>query len=233
MYGDKCLSLSPMSSIMKIDLLNYNNLNLNMGILITFEGIDRAGKTTQIDKLVEALRSKGHSVAFLAFPTSNATGKFIRQVLSGKESLSPEALHLMFSADRYQAKTKLLEMIAQNSVVILDRYYYSGLAYSLARGLDYGWCLNVDSNLPVPTCVIYLDLDPRIAAKRSNYGDDFEDNIEFQTKVRTMYLTMANDCKWKKINVNMRTINEVHSIVLVAIEFVIMKYAEFNAKSLL
>ena len=188
-----------------------------MGILVVFEGIDRAGKSTQVARLSETLKRKGYKVDTFVFPTHNSTGSLLRKVLSGQESLNPEALHLLFSADRYQAKQHLCDMIAENDVVILDRYFYSGLAYSIGHGVDRDWCQQIDSKLPEPDCVIYLDVDPRVAAKRNDYGQCVFDNIEFQSEVRTAYWEMM-DKKWKKINTSTGSIEDIHKVIVEHVE---------------
>ena len=188
-----------------------------MGILVVFEGIDRAGKSTQVAKLTESLKSNGYTVDTFVFPSHNSTGSLLRKVLSGQESLNPEALHLLFSADRYQARDHLIDMIAENNVVILDRYYYSGLAYSLAHGVERDWCQKIDLKLLEPDCVIYLDVDPRVAAKRSDYGESVFDNIDFQSKVRLAYWEMMNQ-KWKKINTTKRSIEDIHAVIVEHVE---------------
>jgi len=184
-----------------------------MGKLIVFEGIDRAGKSTQLSKLVNKLRNRGYTVDTFVFPTHNSTGSLLRKALSGQESLNPEAMHLLFSADRYQAKYYLNEMIKNNDFVILDRYYFSGIAYSVSNGVDRDWCHEIDSNLPKPDHVIYLDIDPSEAAKRSEYGECVFDNVEFQSKVRQAYLNMIDET-WQKINVTNLSIEEISDTII-------------------
>ena len=70
-----------------------------------------------------------------------------------------EAVHLLFSMNRWEEKDTMIDDMLNKGVnVICDRYAYSGVAYSSAKGLDFEWCLNADKGLIEPDMVIYIDV---------------------------------------------------------------------------
>lgn len=69
-----------------------------------------------------------------------------------------EAVHLLFAMNRWEAKSKILELLAQGTHVVCDRYSFSGVTYSCARGLDFDWCLGAERGLLQPDLVFYIDL---------------------------------------------------------------------------
>ena len=72
--------------------------------------------------------------------------------------------------------------------LICDRYAYSGVAYSGAKGLDFDWCLNADRGLVKPDLIFYIDLDLDTIKERSGFGDERYEKTEFQEKVREQFL---------------------------------------------
>lgn len=81
---------------------------IKRGALIVFEGCDRAGKTTQCKKLVERLKNDNMKVKFMNFPNRETpTGKIIDAYLRNKENLTDEGIHLIFTANRWEAKQEM------------------------------------------------------------------------------------------------------------------------------
>ena len=70
-----------------------------------------------------------------------------------------EAVHLLFSMNRWESKKQILDAMKAGQHVVCDRYAYSGVAYSAAKGLDFEWCKNADKGLVKPDIVFYLDAD--------------------------------------------------------------------------
>lgn len=105
-------------------------------MLIAIEGIDGSGKTTQVDLLAEALTQRGIPVVQSKEPTNGPHGTRLRQsAITGR--LSPEKELELFILDRKEHVANLIRPnLARNTVVILDRYYFSTIAYQSARGLD-------------------------------------------------------------------------------------------------
>ena len=151
------------------------------GALILFEGTDRCGKTTQVQLLEDHLRSKGTIAEKIRFPDRTSyIGKLINDYLANTAStqgVSDQTIHLLFSANRWEASKQLEERLLAGTTFVCDRYAYSGVSFSAAKqtpGMDLDWCKACDSGLPAPDCVIYLDMPVEEAAK---VGDGDETNI--------------------------------------------------------
>ena len=168
------------------------------GTLIVFEGIDGSGKTTQARRLFDELLRKGHNDAVLtAEPTDKGIGMIIRNDL--KETggnLDPRTLQLVFTADRSQHVSRIIEpRLAAGNIVICDRYYYSTAAYAYASGLNMGEFLHVNEVLfPKPAVALIFDLPAEVAAERleaRNRKLERLENIELQKNVREGYKKLA------------------------------------------
>ena len=70
-----------------------------------------------------------------------------------------QTIHLLFSANRWESSNEIVTLMEAGKDVICDRYVYSGVAYSSAKGLDFEWCYSSDKGLPKPDLVIFLDID--------------------------------------------------------------------------
>lgn len=70
-------------------------------------------------------------------------------------------------------------MLQVGTNVVCDRYAYSGVAYSAAKGLSFDWCLAADKGLLKPDLVFYIDVGPDEIAKRSGFGDERYEKVEF------------------------------------------------------
>lgn len=167
----------------------------NRGLLVVFEGVDRCGKTTQSTQLVKRLSESGIPVTHMRFPDrATATGKVINAYLQESVNADDHAIHLLFSANRWEARDALVRSVQEGKVVVLDRYAYSGAAFSAAKGLDLEWCKGPDRGLPKPDIVIYLNLSTSEASKRGGFGKERYENVEFQEKVRLQFdLLMEKD----------------------------------------
>lgn len=150
------------------------------GKLIVFEGIDRSGKSTQVNLLKEALVP----CIQMSFPNRNTIiASTISAYLTSALALDDQSVHLLFAANRWECVKEITENISNGINVVLDRYAYSGVAYSAAKGLDLEWCKAPDSGLPRPDLVIYMRVDPEKAKNRADYGEERYEKIEFQSKV--------------------------------------------------
>ncbi|MGH0036072.1 MAG: dTMP kinase [Myxococcota bacterium] len=145
---------------------------VNSGTFIVFEGLDGAGKSTQVERLAERLRAGGHSVCRTREPTDGAAGAKIRALSAAGADLTPQEELALFVEDRAEhARTCLLPELAAGHVVICDRYYLSTVAYQGARGLDPREILErSERDFPVPDLVLLLCIDPaqglaRVAAR--------------------------------------------------------------------
>jgi len=142
------------------------------GRFIVFEGIDGAGKSTQISKLAAKLKKEGRKVFETFEPTLSVTGGSLRDALSGNYKRSSTELAAMFLADRVfhnvNEKTGIKQALEKGYDVISDRYYYSSFAY---QGIDSDlkWVMDMNLNCPdiiKPDLCIFLDLDAQSSKSR-------------------------------------------------------------------
>ena len=180
------------------------------GILLSFEGIEGTGKSTQSRCLCNYLKNKGIKYTVLREPGSSALGEQIRDILLySKGSLSHFAETLLFIAARDQLRRQKIEAaLEKKDVVILDRYADATLAY---QGYGSGVDLKLISELnklamgtAIPDVTILFDIDPRIGLVRSGRNDRFEKRkLAFHERVRQGYLRLAeeNPKRIKIINV--------------------------------
>lgn len=180
------------------------------GILVAFEGCDRSGKSTQCQMLVEYLKSIGRDVAHLRFPDrTTAIGQSINSYLQGKTELEDHAIHLLFSANRWEVVPKIKQLLENGTLVIVDRYAFSGVAFTAAKGFDVTWCKNPDRGLPNPDVVFYLDISIKDAQARGSFGDERYEKVEFQERVADIYKQLRSD-DWKIVDA-MKDVNEIHA----------------------
>lgn len=174
------------------------------GIFIVFEGIDGAGKTTQVNLLAQNLASLGREVSLSAEPTTLATGKAIRRALSGEEKKSECEMAAMFVLDRIahniNSEIGIRALTERGIDVISDRYYYSSLAYQ-GTATDYEWVKAMNINSPEirrPDLCIYLDLLPEESLERISRGREsleIYENLEKLTAVRAKFLSVVEDLR--------------------------------------
>ncbi|KAG2228867.1 hypothetical protein INT48_003155, partial [Thamnidium elegans] len=170
------------------------------GLLIVVEGCDRSGKSTQCDNLVKRLLGNGVDSELVKFPDrTTQTGKMIDSYLQQKSELDDHAIHLLFSANRWEAMKTLEEKLNSGKTLIVDRYAFSGVAFSSAKGLDLEWCRNPDIGLLTPDIVLFLDLPIDEAEKRGGFGDERYEKRELQMKVRDEFMKLKDDT-WKFID---------------------------------
>ena len=138
------------------------------GSLIAIEGIDGAGKGTQVALLVTALRSEGFSVVATREPTDGPHGRRIRARSVAGEALSPSEQLEAFMLDRAEHVRDLIHpALEAGSVVVTDRYYLSNVAYQGAAGLDPAEILENNASLfPAPDLAILIDLSAEEALRR-------------------------------------------------------------------
>lgn len=146
------------------------------GAFIVVEGVDRCGKTTQCGLLLKHLLSIGVAAAAMRFPDrTTSVGHLINQYLTGDQELDDRAVHLLFSANRWEGAPQLEQyLFHQGKTVICDRYAYSGVAFTSAKPradkgggpLNLNWCKGPDVGLPAPDAVIFLDLSQDDAEQR-------------------------------------------------------------------
>ncbi|KAK1318094.1 hypothetical protein QJS10_CPB04g01750 [Acorus calamus] len=170
------------------------------GSLIVFEGLDRCGKTSQSGRLVSYLEKKGVPVESWRFPDrSTSVGEMISSYLVNKSQLDDQTVHLLFSANRWEKRSLMENKLRSGITLVVDRYSYSGVSFSAAKGLDIEWCKSPERGLLAPDLVVYLDIAPEKAAERGGYGSERYEQLDFQRKVAQQYQTLR-DSAWKVID---------------------------------
>lgn len=155
---------------------------MNAGRLVAFEGIDGAGKSTQLRCLAAALRAAGRSVVETCEPTSGVWGRRIRAMARSGERVAPAEELRWFVEDRREHVAEVIRPgVAAGSFVLTDRYFLSTVAYQGARGLDPARLLvEAEAEFPLPDLALVLDVDPaaglaRVARRGGIVEPAFED----------------------------------------------------------
>jgi dTMP kinase len=148
--------------------LKRNEKKLKRGFLIVFEGIDGCGKTTQAQKLVHHLSRKGYETAFFKEPTEGRWGKLIKEKASRQDGLTPVQEFELFQKDRKEnVEINIKPALKEKKAVVLDRYYFSTMAYQSAKGIDICEIKKRNEKMAVPPdLVIILDIDARLGLDR-------------------------------------------------------------------
>lgn len=144
-------------------------------------------------------------------------GLLIDNYLKNKQNFTDEGIHLLFTLNRWESKEKICNMLNAGTTLIVDRYSYSGVAFSAAKGLDFDWCKSPEAGLPKPDVVIYLTLTSEAMIKRSGFGTERYEIPEFQQNVRKVYEKMIEDPLWKVIDAD-KTPEELSEELKILIE---------------
>ncbi|MBP5520013.1 MAG: dTMP kinase [Treponema sp.] len=156
---------------------------------IVFEGIDGAGTSTQIKKLVERGNNcaAGRFVA-TAEPTTKETGKFLRKMLGGEFSVDERTNAYLFAADRCEhifGKGGVKELCESGKIVVSDRYFFSSMAYqSVSCGDELPALLN--SPFPLPEILFYFEINPEISLGRVNARGEHKEIYETLEKQKAI-----------------------------------------------
>ncbi len=174
------------------------------GFLISFEGSEGCGKSTQIERLQGRLRAQGREVLVLREPGGTAVGELIRHLLQHEKeaaNMTPETELLLFAASRAQiVREKILPALKNGAVVMLDRFLDSTTVYQgVARGLPAASVRAINDFAVAaarPHLTIVLDMDATAAWNRIHQSgrklDRMEDQpLEFFERVRQGYLEVA------------------------------------------
>ena len=185
-------------------------------MLVVLEGLDGAGKSTQVKKLRTYLESLFGNLEYIHFPRYDAPvygdliSRFLRGDFGSNEQVHPQLVALLFAEDRHGAAPGMKETLNAGGHVLLDRYVYSNIAYQCAKVKDDAeaerlrdWIFNTEYgnfSLPVPDLNIFLDVPIDFVEEKlrnARGGDDrnylegaqdiHEADIEFQKRVRSIY----------------------------------------------
>ena len=199
------------------------------GKFIVFEGIDGAGKTTQINLLANYLREQGRAVYCTAEPTETVSGGLLRDALSGASRRTVCEMAAMFVFDRINHNVNpvngIQKMLADGFDVICDRYYYSSLAYQ-GSGTDPEWVSNMNLNCPEimrPDICVFLDLTPEQSMARINRNrvtQEIYENEEKLTQVRNQFYCVFEQLR-ERDNIQIvnayRSVEEIHADIVALI----------------
>ncbi|XP_061540038.1 thymidylate kinase isoform X2 [Phycodurus eques] len=187
------------------------------GALIVLEGVDKAGKTTQCKKLVQALQQSGHPAEMMRFPDRSTTiGKLISAYLEKKSELEDHTVHLLFSANRWEMVPEMKRKLERGITLVVDRYAFSGAAFTSAKpGFSLEWCTRPDVGLPKPDTVLFLRLSPAEAALRGRYGEERYEDAAFQSAVLERFSQLMDDpsVNWKVVDASGR-VDDVHGDIV-------------------
>ncbi|CAH1645698.1 unnamed protein product [Spodoptera littoralis] len=186
---------------------------MKRGALIVIEGVDRTGKSTQAKTLVENLKKKNIQAEYTNFPARDTeVGKIINNYLQLKNELSDEVIHLLFSANRWERAKNIIKTLEAGVTVIVDRYCYSGVAFSAAKGLDLNWCKHPDVGLPKPDKVFFLTMPIDSIKQRNGFGNERYEVLNFQQKVSEIYTKLKED-NWHIVDAS-RSIDTIQEEML-------------------
>ncbi len=160
-------------------------IRFSPGILVAFEGIDGCGKTTQIEILETALRRAGVDVTRTREPTDGPHGRALRtSAQTGR--LAPEEEAALFLADRRDhVRALIAPALARGAVVLVDRYYFSSIAYQGARGLNLAAIRRANEAIaPRPDLVIMIETSPATSIGRIHTRGTDPDRFEEDDNLR-------------------------------------------------
>ncbi|KHN98399.1 Thymidylate kinase [Metarhizium album ARSEF 1941] len=165
------------------------------GAFIVLEGLDRSGKTTQVKLLEQRFVEQGSRVRAVRFPDrTTPIGQMIDAYLKSDVQMEDHAIHLLFSANRWEAADKIKGLLAAGTTVISDRFYHSGIVYSAAKlnpSLPLSWARAAERGLPRPDLVLFLDLDEETAESRGGWGGELYEKAEMQRRVRELFWSLS------------------------------------------
>ncbi len=183
-------------------------VNAFLGVLVAVEGIDGAGKDTQLGLLAAALEEDGYQVTRTFEPGHTIAGQWIRDFLLDGPDVNPATEALLYAADRAEhVHDVVLPALRAGRIVLTNRFAASSLAYQgHGRGLNltgltglsrFASCDDTNPYGIAPALTILLDLDPAVARARANPGrepDRIERaNLDFHQRVRAGFLDLAMD----------------------------------------
>lgn len=173
-------------------------MKVKKGILIVFEGIDGSGKSTQIQILRNILDDKGLDVVVFREPSHGPWGQKIKEKAAFPDSLSPEEELELFVNDRKDNVQKNLRpALAKNKIVLLDRYYFSTMAYQGAKGLDVEKIRLLNEKFAIrPDLVFILDVDAGRALHRiqdRKNKDLLFERLDYLVEVRKIFKSFLGE----------------------------------------
>ncbi|MBX7097287.1 MAG: dTMP kinase [Myxococcaceae bacterium] len=165
------------------------------GLLIALEGIDGTGKSTQAALLRDWLAGLGVEVLSTKEPTSGPWGKKIRDSAVSSRMSPQDELHAFVSDRQEHVRDEILPALRRGAAVVIDRYYYSTVAYQGARGLSKADVLAANRAFaPIPDVVFLFDLEPEAGLERvtgRGQGKDLFETVDELSKARENFRWLA------------------------------------------
>lgn len=177
---------------------------MEKGLLISFEGIDGCGKTTQLTRLAERLRAAGVEPLLVREPGGTRLGEQVREILLAPDTgdIAPAAEALLYAASRAELVASVIEpALVDGRVVLVDRYVDSSLAYQGAgRGLGVDRVLEANllaTSGRLPDATLLVAVDPLVARERRSADGETADRLEqagdsFFARVHECYGELAS-----------------------------------------
>lgn len=190
-----------------------NDLSVNKGRFITFEGLDGSGKSTQLMALSKYLLTKNIKNVCHSEPTKGPIGKQIRTILSGSEPADPRTIALLFAADRIEhvtAKDGIMDNVNRGITVLSDRYYFSSFAYQVVD-MPLEWVMEINKvarESAKPDLHVFIDVSPEICLERIEKNRTSSQIEIFENKKR---LTLARENFMRIIE---KTQNEEKTLII-------------------
>ncbi|KAI8865794.1 P-loop containing nucleoside triphosphate hydrolase protein [Ramicandelaber brevisporus] len=160
------------------------NVAKGRGAFIVFEGSDRSALTTQRDRLVSALKARGiraDSISFVDRP--------IRAPRFKKRDIRSQS-----SVDRWKSMGTFKRKLNDGITIVVDRYSYSDIAYSVAKGLEMEWCVNGDKGLFRPDLTLFIDNgDVPNAQERDGLENGRNETVTIQTKMNEVFAAIKQE----------------------------------------
>jgi len=174
---------------------------LKKGLLIDFEGIDGSGKAVQSKLLADWLRRQGYSVRIYSYPDLNSRyGAMLNDFLKGKLEMDEKTQLLTFAADIMKDQAAIRKLLDQGTIVILDRYLPSTVAYQCAKGMPMFDALRLMKMIQPskPDLVLWFDIPPAVGIarrklKKGKRRNDLHDmDVELLQRVKANYTKLCN-----------------------------------------
>lgn len=165
------------------------------GKFVAFEGIDGAGKDTQIELLCRLLREEHVPFETLKYPDPDRPiGSLIRQFLARKHEFTPDIQMLLYGGEMASDVPRIRLWKEQGKVIIANRYFTSTMAFQSVQGVPLEKLSRFAElmEIPKPDRIIYLKISPETSVKRTKGSDRF-DRIDFQRKVAESYDKLIGD----------------------------------------
>ena len=185
------------------------------GRIISIEGVDAVGKSTQSLRLLTWFKRKGVKATSLSFPDyETPIGREIRAFLAGRRDFQAEVRHMLFAANRWEKLAAIRESQAENEIVVVNRYTESNLVYGVAHGLRLEWLAALERGIPKSDLVMVLDAPSMaLTSRRPGTKDSYEKDHELQLRVQSLYRDLAPKFGWVIVD-GSRSVRVVHDSIV-------------------